>query len=95
MKAKKRKQQEVVMGVRRDAFFTKIEEYKKLTLEELRELYNHPDKKKRPGGIYREALVEVVRQKQLEAANAAVQEATVEPTTEPNVTETTTEETTT
>lgn len=91
MKAKKRKQQEVVMGIRRDAFFAKIEEYKKLTLEELRELYNHSDKKKRPGGIYREALVEVVRQKQLEAANTAVQEAT----TEPSVTETTTEETTT
>jgi len=76
MKAKKISKQNQILKIRRDAFFTKIEEYKKLTLEELKELFNHPDKKKRPGGIYREALIEVVRQKQIETIETKVEEAT-------------------
>lgn len=45
------------------AFYTKYEEYSKLTLEELRELYNHKDKKIRPGGIYKRALLAVTNEK--------------------------------
>lgn len=63
-----------IENVRRDAFFKKIEEYSKLSLEELKELFNHPDKKQRPGGIYREALIECVRRKQLDEINKNIKE---------------------
>ncbi len=76
MENKKINKQQQIIAIRRQAFIDKIDEYTKLSLEELKELYNHPDKKKRPGGIYREALVEVVRRKQLETIEAKVEEAT-------------------
>lgn len=68
------KNQRNTIPKRRDAFFAKMEEYGKLTLDELKVLYNHPDKKQRPGGIYREALIEVVRKKQLEAVNTNIKD---------------------
>lgn len=73
---KAQKQANNALTIRRKAFFEKMDEYDKLTLDELKELFNHPDKKKRPGGIYRQALIEVVRRKQLALANQAVAEGT-------------------
>lgn len=75
MKTKLRKKKQLELNYRREKFFEKIEEYSKLTLDELKELFNHPDKKKRPGGIYREALIEVVRRKQLEQINETIKES--------------------
>lgn len=42
-----------------NAYLVKIEEYNKLSLDELKELYNT----KKPGGIYRKALFDVVNTK--------------------------------
>ena len=60
----------------------KIEEYSKYTLDELKTLYQNKETK--PGGIYLQAMIEVVRRKQIEAANATITENT---TPEINTTE--------
>lgn len=79
MKEKKKRINAVTIEIRRQAFLDKIDLYERLTLEELKALYNHPDKKKRPGGIYREALIEVVRRKQQLQLDDVVKDATEEP----------------
>ena len=78
MKSKKQQKLQGTIEIRKQAFMKKLDEYDKLSLEELKDLYNHPDKKVRPGGIYREALIEVVRKKQIAAATEAIKEGTEE-----------------
>lgn len=78
MKAKKVTALDQIFKKREEAFYKKMEEYDKLSLEELKDLYNHPEKKKRPGGIYKQALVEVVRKKQIALASEAIKEGTEE-----------------
>lgn len=46
---------------RRQVYAQKIEEYTQMTLEELKAIYNNPDK--RLGGLYREALLQVTADK--------------------------------
>ncbi len=57
------------------AFYKKFDEYSKLSLEELKALFNHPDKKIRPGGIHKRALVVVVENKLREQREAKLNEA--------------------
>lgn len=90
MKAKKVTALDQIFKKREEAFYKKIEEYDKLSLEELKDLYNHPEKKKRPGGIYKQALVEVVRKKQIALASETIKEGTEEVKQEQENTETTT-----
>jgi hypothetical protein len=71
-KAILKQQQE--LNYRREVFFKKIEEYEKMTLEELQARFQLPGKKNRIGGIYREAMIEVVRRKQIEQANKVLSE---------------------
>ena len=78
MKAKKVTALDQIFKKREEAFYKKMEEYDKLSLEELKDLYNHPEKKKRPGGIYKQALVEVVRKKQIALASETIKEGTEE-----------------
>ena len=47
----------------REAFLRKIEEYSKLSLEELKTLYNGSEDKKPVGGTYKQALIEVTKHK--------------------------------
>ena len=78
MKAKKVTALDQIFKKREEAFYKKMEEYDKLSLEELKDLYNHPEKKKRPGGIYKQALVEVGRKKQIALASETIKEGTEE-----------------
>lgn len=77
------------------AFYTKFDEYSKMTLEELKTLYNHSDKKLRPGGIYRRALIAVTENKLREERQAKLNEVTGEniPEVQTVEVETTTQET--
>ena len=83
MKTKKKKQLEATIEIRRDAFLKKIDEYEAMTLEELQARYQLPGKKNRIGGIYREAMIEVVRRKQIKKASEAIQEGTAQLAEEP------------
>lgn len=60
---KKQESIELSNNVRREAFQKKYEEYDKLTLEELYEIFNRKGKKNRIGGAYKLAMIEVVRKK--------------------------------
>lgn len=95
MGIKQQRKSDKIINTRRQAFFDKMVEYDKLTLDELKELFNHPDKKKRVGGIYREALIEVVRNKQLKIADKVIEEKTAEIAAEQQATEEPQQETTT
>lgn len=68
---------------RYEAYNKKLKEYSSMTLEELHALFNHPDKSKRPGGIYRRALLQVTEDKihleKVEKLKAAVAEEAVKP----------------
>lgn len=57
-----------------EAYFKKYEEFSKMTLEELKELYevSSKDKKKRIGGIHRTAFLDVVSSK---LQNQSIREA--------------------
>lgn len=90
MGIKQQRKSDKIINIRRQAFFDKMVEYDKLSLEELKDLYNHPDKKVRPGGIYRQALIEVVRKKQIATATEVIKEGTEEVKQEEQNTETTT-----
>lgn len=57
------------------AYDKKTEEYAQMTLQELRDLYNHPDKSKRPGGMYKIALAAVVEYKLNEEKRKNLKEA--------------------
>lgn len=92
MKSKKQQKLQTTIEIRRQAFIKKLDEYDKLSLEELKDLYNHPDKKVRPGGIYREALIEVVRKKQIAVVTEVIKEGTEEVKQEEQNTETTTQQ---
>lgn len=61
---------EATLKVRQEAYFRKCEEYDKLTLDELKALYDKPGKKNRIGGVYKLAMIEVVRKKMQEKAIA-------------------------
>ena len=90
MKSKKQQKLQGTIEIRKQAFMKKLDEYDKLSLEELKDLYNHPDKKQRPGGIYRQALIEIVRKKQIATATEVIKEGTEEVKQEEQNTETTT-----
>lgn len=79
MKTKQKRILEQTIEYRRQAFLKKIDEYEAMTLEQLKELFNS----KHIGGIYKEAMIEVVRRKQIEQASEAIQEGTAQLAEEP------------
>jgi hypothetical protein len=74
-----------------EAYQTKVEEYKKYTSDELKKIYEESktDKKKRIGGIYRVAFMDVLTSKlQEESLKDAVESAKEsKPTIEENKTD--------
>lgn len=74
MKGKKQQKLQETIEYRRQAFLKKIDEYEAMSLEELKARFQLPGKKNRIGGIYKEAMVEVVRRKQIEEANKLLAE---------------------
>lgn len=78
---KKLRKAEEIKNYRIQKFQEMLTVYERYTLEELKNIYNHPDKNKRPGGIYREALIEIVRRKQIEEVNRVIAAEPVESTT--------------
>lgn len=56
---------------KQETYRSKVEEYSKMTLDELKEVYNGP---KRIGGTYRRALLDVVNQKLFEEKQKTVEE---------------------
>jgi len=72
-----------------EAYNKKLKEYSEMTLEELHAIFNNPDKSKRPGGVYRLALLQVTEDKihlekvgKLKAAMAEEAEKPKEPNKE-------------
>lgn len=75
MKKQRNKPKLEDISKRQEAYKKKIKEYSKNSLEELKEIFNN--KRKRIGGIYRAALIEVVKgklQEQAIASNEVVSE---------------------
>jgi hypothetical protein len=73
---KKLLKQQKINQIRIQSYHSKLEEYGKLTLAELKELWDT----KKPGGIYRTALIETVRQKQIEEMNMKLKSESSEET---------------
>ncbi len=66
-KSIKRQQKQAMLDkINKEAYVRKYEEYDKLTLDELKDIFNSKDKKKRVGGIYKTALIDVCIKKQRE-----------------------------
>lgn len=66
MKQKRKEQLQQLQAIKSEAYQKKYEEYSKLSLEELKILYE--DKTKRPGGTYRQAFFDICANKLQEEA---------------------------